>query len=175
MAAESVVTNPVATPREAADRSGVYAEGLLAGVIGAGTIAVWFLILDLAQGRPFYTPNVIGTALLRGGEGLASPEMLPIDLEVVLPFTWIHVLVFLLIGVAASRLIALAERNASFGFGVLLLFVVFEFGFLLASMVVAQPVLQALAWPAVLIGNLMAAAAMAALFWRRHPHLAIRP
>jgi len=175
MAAESVVTSPVAARREASDTSGVYAEGMLAGTVGAVTIALWFLILDTIAGRPFYTPNVVGTALLRAGKGLAAPEALPISLEVVLPFTWIHLLVFLLIGVAASRLLALAERNASFGFGVLLLFVVFEFGFLLASLVVAAPVLEALAWPAVLVGNLLAAAAMTAVFWRRHPQLAIYP
>jgi len=36
-------------------------------------------------------------------------------------------------------------------------------------------VLRALTWPEVLVGNLLAAAAMAAVFWRRHPRLAIRP
>jgi hypothetical protein len=36
-------------------------------------------------------------------------------------------------------------------------------------------VLRALAWPAVLLGNLLAAAAMVGYFWRRHPNLTIRP
>ena len=86
-----------------------------------------------------------------------------------------HLLVFLLIGVAASHLLALAERQASLGFGIVLLFVVFEFGFLLACTLFAEPVLQALAWPHVMIGNALAACAMAVFFWRRHPHLVIRP
>jgi len=85
------------------------------------------------------------------------------------------VLAFLIIGVGASRLLGIAERNPSFGFGIVLLFVVFEFGFLLACMLFAEPVLRALTWPEVLVGNLLAAAAMAAVFWRRHPRLAIRP
>jgi len=36
-------------------------------------------------------------------------------------------------------------------------------------------VLHALTWPAILIGNLMAAAVMATYFWRRRPNLTIEP
>jgi hypothetical protein len=36
-------------------------------------------------------------------------------------------------------------------------------------------VLHALAWPTILIGNLLAAGTMAWYFWRRHPQLAIWP
>src|SRR3989449_5423278 len=37
-------------------------EGLIAGLVGAATIAVWFLLLDSLSGRPLYTPTVLGTA-----------------------------------------------------------------------------------------------------------------
>jgi hypothetical protein len=174
MAAESHVSRPMVAGADAA-ATAVYAEGLLAGLIGAGAIALWFLVLDAVRGRPLYTPTVLGTALFQGGAALATPETLRPDFEIVLGFTWVHVLVFLLIGVAASRLLALAERNPSFGFGIVLFFVIFEFGFLLACMLFAEPVLRALTWPEVMGGNLLAAAAMAAIFWRRHPRLTIRP
>jgi len=118
---------------------------------------------------------VLGTALFHGGSGLESPDTLPTSFETVMSFTWVHVLAFLLIGVAASRLIALAERNPSFGFGIVLLFVFFECAFVLVTMVFAEPVLHALAWPEVLVGNLLAAATMTAMFWRHHPRLGIRP
>jgi hypothetical protein len=153
----------------------VHAEGLVAGLVGAGTIAAWFFLLDTLRGQPFLTPTVLGTALFRGGAGLESPATLPVDFEMVLSFTWVHVLAFMLIGVAASRLLGLAEREPNFGFGIVLLFVVFEFGFVLVCMVFAEPVLRALTWREVLVGNLLAAAAMTAVFWRRHPRLAIRP
>jgi hypothetical protein len=175
MAAQQGITNPAVAGAEASVPSAAYAEGILAGTVGAATIALWFLVLDTIQGRPFHTPTVLGTALFRGGQGLGSPETLPVDFEMVLTFTWVHVLTFIVIGVAAARLLALAERNPSFGFGIVLFFVVFEFGFLLACMLFAEPVLRLLAWTSVLIGNLLAAAAMAAVFWRRHPQLAIRP
>jgi hypothetical protein len=148
---------------------------MLAGLIGAATIALWFLILDTIAGRPLYTPSVLGTALFRGGAGLEDPKTLPISLEMVLMFTWVHVLHFLVIGGVAAQLLAIAERNANVGFGIVLLFVVFEFGFVAACMLFAEPVLRALAWPAVLVGNLLAAAAMAVTLWRRHPDLVIQP
>ncbi len=49
------------------DDSRVYLEGIIAGVIGAATIAIWFLILDTIDSRPLYTPSVLGTVLFGGG------------------------------------------------------------------------------------------------------------
>ena len=175
MAVERSASNPAVPSSESAPIPALYAEGLLAGVVGAATVAIWFLIVDAVNGRPLYTPTVLGTALFGGGAGLDAPESIVPSFEMALSFTWVHVLVFLLIGVAASWLLTLAERNPSVGFGVVILFVFFECGFLLASTAVAEPVLEALAWPAVMIGNLLAAAAMAATLWWRHPHLTIRP
>ena len=155
--------------------STIYEEGIVAGLIGAATIAIWFLLLDTIAGRPLYTPTVLGTALFRERAGLASPESLPVSFEIVLWFTWVHVLVFVVIGGAAAWLIRLAERDPNFGFGILLFLVVFEFGFIGISLAFADAILHAVAWPTILIGNLLAAAAMAAYFWRRHPHLTIWP
>lgn len=165
----------VLTRSDPEEISRLYLEGIVAGVIGAATIAIWFLILDTVNGRPLSTPTVLGTALFRRGEGLGSPESLPISFEMVLLYTWVHGLVFAVIGGVASRLLQLAERNPNLGFGILLLFVVFEFGFLSVATLVEGRILQALAWQAILVGNLLAVAAMAAYFWRRHPNLKIRP
>ena len=144
-----------------------YAEGIRAGLIGAATIALWFLVLDTLNGRAFYTPTVLGHVVFKGGAGLAEPASISPSLDMVLAFTWIHGLIFVLIGLFAARLLALAERDPNYGFGVLLLFVVFLVGFVAVCMVAAEPVLQALTIPAVLGGNLLAAGAMALVF-RRH-------
>src|SRR5690349_6256693 len=80
--------------------AGAYADGILAGLVGAATIALWFLALDSLHGRPFYTPTVLGTALFRTSGLEALPSVAP-DFELVLGFTWVHMLAFLLIGVAA--------------------------------------------------------------------------
>ena len=152
-----------------------YQQGIVAGVLGAATIAIWFFLVDIFSGRPFYTPNVLGTVLFRGGQGLDQPQNLPVSLEMVLVYTWVHGLVFCAIGGLAAKLLDLAERNVNAGFGILLLFVIFEFGFVGAALVFAEPILRALAWPSVLIGNLMAAAVMAVYFWRHHPSMKISP
>ena len=41
-------------------------EGSTVGVIGALTVAGWFLVMDLIHGVPFFTPNVLGQVILFG-------------------------------------------------------------------------------------------------------------
>jgi len=168
-------TVPVVSAHSTEDLSKLYQEGIVAGFIGAAVIAVWFLVVDAFNGRPLYTPTVLGTALFKRGAGLDAPGSLAVNLDMVLMFTWVHGLIFIIIGGIASRLLGVAERNPNLGFGILLLFVVFEFGFVAVSMAFAEAVLQALAWQAILVGNLLAAASMAGYFWWRHPNLTVNP
>jgi hypothetical protein len=175
MTAHIDATSAVPVSGAPPDTSRLYQEGIVAGILGAATVAVWFLILDTINGRPLYTPTVLGTALFRRGVGLGALDALPASLEMVLMFTWVHGLAFAAIGGLASRLLGMAERNPSIGFGVLLLFVVFEAGFTVAAMMFAAPVLHALTWPAVLVANLLAAAVMGGYFRLRHPTLSVSP
>jgi hypothetical protein len=168
------VTTPAREEIASLPSDRTWQDGIVAGLLGAAVIALWFLTLDTARGRPLYTPNILGHALFRR-QLLASPEALPISFEMVVVYTWVHALVFCLIGGLASRFLALAEERPNLGFGIVLLFVVFEFGFVGAALVFAEPVLRALTWPAILVGNVLAATAMAVYLWRRHPHLVIQP
>jgi hypothetical protein len=152
----------------------IYQQGIVAGVIGAATVAIWFFIIDVSTaGRS--TRRTFSAALFRHGSGLNQPHALAISLEMVLVYTWVHGMAFCVIGGFASKLLALAERNLNLGFGIVLLFVIFEFGFVGAAFIFAEPILQVLAWPAVLVGNLLAATGMAGYFWRHHPNLTIEP
>ena len=155
------------------DVTRLYQEGLIAGLVGAATVALWFLIIDSIQGRPLYTPTVLGAALFHRG---AAPwlDAVP-NFEMVLMFTWVHGLAFIVIGGIVARLLAFAEQQSNVGFGILMLFVFFEFGFIVAAMFFAEPILHALAWPAVLVANILAAAAMGGYFWVRHPNLRVQP
>ena len=174
MAAQSGVTTSGGLPAHGAALPAVYADGIRAGLVGAVTIALWFFILDAIAGRPLYTPTVLGTALFRGTAGLDAPN-LPIAPDLVLAFTAVHTLVFVLLGTAAALLLGVAERQPQVGFGVLILFVVFQFGFFIVCMLMADEVLHALAWPAVMVGNLLAAAAMGVTLRWRHASLSIAP
>jgi hypothetical protein len=93
----------------------------------------------------------------------------------VLMFTWVHGLVFAALGGIAAWLLAVAERSPHVGFGIILLFVVFEACFTMAAYLLAAPILHALTWPAVVIANLLAAAVMAGYLWWRHPALRVEP
>jgi hypothetical protein len=167
----SAVSSSDATLRE----DSLYREGLVAGLLGAATIAIWFLLLDTIRGRPFSTPSLLGRAFFQRGTIVGPLESQPISGEMVLVYTWVHGLAFCVIGGVAAWLIALAERRPNAGFGVLLFFVLFGFGFIVVAMLVAEPVLHALTWPAILIGNLLAAGVMGGYFRRRHPTLQIWP
>lgn len=166
------VTMPLSTPT---DTSRVYQEGVIAGIVAAATVALWFLIVDLLQGRPLYTPTVLGTALFRHGAGLTSPETLPVSGEMVLMFTWVHGLAFAAMGGVVSRLLSSAERNPNIGFGILLLFVVLQACFVAAALMIAGPILNAVGWWSILVANLLAATAMGLYFWLRHPNLVVEP
>jgi hypothetical protein len=175
MATQSGVTTSGGIPAHGAALPAVYADGIRAGLVGAATIALWFFVLDALAGRPLYTPTVLGTALFRGSTGLDAPTQLPIAPDLVIAFTAVHTLAFVLIGTATAFLLALAEREPHAGFGVVILFVVFQFGFVVVCMLAAESVLSALAWPAILVGNLLAAATMGAMLRYRHAGLTIAP
>jgi hypothetical protein len=167
---------PVEAPPSAPlDGAQPYQEGMIAGIAGALVIALWFLVLDTVWGRPLWTPTVLGTVLFRGGAGLDTPAQLPVSMEMVLMFTWVHGLVFALLGGVAARLLQHVESHPNSGFGVLLLFVVFQFGFIAVATVFAAPVLQVLSAWSILVANLLAAAAMVAYFRWRHPGLRVSP
>ena len=95
--------------------------------------------------------------------------------EMVLMFTWVHLLVFVGLGGIVARLVDHAERHPNVGFGVLLLFVVFQFGFIAAATIFAAPVLRVLSSWSILVANLLAAAAMTGYFRWRHPDLHVSP
>jgi len=110
MNTETHLTVSATRHRHSSEVSQRYLEGIVAGVIGAATIAIWFLILDAIYARPLYTPTVLGTALFRHGEGLSSPGNLPISLEMTWMYTWVHGLAFCVIGEIASRLLVWPNR-----------------------------------------------------------------
>src|SRR5262245_29918872 len=151
-------------------------EGIIAGTCGAATITLWFLLIDVWAGHPlFYTPNMLGTALFKGGSGFMPSAHVALSLGNVGTFTAIHWLAFGLVGVLASLLLALAERNPNLGFGVLLCFVLATEGLVGGAMMFAEQVLHAFAWQSVLAGHLAAVAAMGGYLWRRHTHMVIYP
>jgi uncharacterized membrane protein YphA (DoxX/SURF4 family) len=145
-------------------------DGVIAGLIGAAVIAVWFFIVDAIAGRPFFTPSTLGHGLLDIlGKQKPTDDSMVIH---VLAYTVFHFAAFMIVGLIASLIVFLARREPSILFGFLVLFVAFEVGFYgLVGLLSQSTALREFAWYQVLIGNLLAAGAMGYYFWRTHKEL----
>ena len=139
-------------------------EGLIAGVLGATAVAVWFFVVDLIGGRPLFTPNVLGEGLLSVFG--RSPESRAVN---IIGYTIFHYAAFTLVGMLAVVLVHTGERIPSVLAGSMILFVAIELGFYGLVALLQQTVLGNLAWYQILAGNLLAALLMGTYLWRSHP------
>ncbi len=149
------------------DRPGVMNEGVIAGLLGATAIAVWFLIIDSIAGRPLETPIVLGGALFSVlGPGMDRPVVY------ILAYTVVHYAAFIAAGVLATAVIHRAETEPHILALALILFVAFEVAFYgLVALLSHTLLMQGLAWYQIGIANLIAAGIMGTYLWRRHPAL----
>jgi hypothetical protein len=151
-------------------------EGLVVGLLGAAAIALWFLIVDTIAGQPFFTPAMLGSALFWGSR---DPATVDVSVKTVASYTMVHVLVFVVIGFLAAAMARQVERAPSTIFIAIVFLIAVEFGFYVVLAILGPPLLGALAWWSVAIGNAIAIGAMAFYLWRAHPnirdHLARHP
>ena len=147
--------------------SEVLLDGLFTGMIGALIVAVWFLILDVAAGRPLYTPALLGTVLLHGAAVAANgPIIAPLEIAA---YTAVHFIAFVVVGIVFSELMNLFERFPIMFFVLLVLFLSLQLGVFVADAALGTQIIGRLAPWSVLIANLLAAAGMAWYQWLRHP------
>jgi hypothetical protein len=141
-------------------RSRYLRDGIIAGLIGAAIVAVWFLIYDAARGHPFRTPALLGAATL---QGLRDPGAVTVTPELVAQYTVLHGVVFAMIGVLIAYLIVSAQSQPSRLLTVVIALLCFEVALLAVLTWWAHPVVTALQWWAILIGRR-----------RRHARLLLR-
>ena len=150
----------------------VIREGIIAGVIGATSIAIWFLIVDTIAQRPFFTPAILGTGLQHVFDRATSAE--PLVLASVILYTVFHYAAFIIAGIIFSIVVGVAESTPSILGGFFILFIAFELGINgIVALLQESTILGALAWYQILIGNLLAALFMGGYLWRRHPELRV--
>jgi hypothetical protein len=147
----------------------VLREGFVAGCIGAAAVAAGFLLVDSINGRPFFTPAMLGSAVFWG---VHDPSQVVIEYSRIIGYTMIHVSAFIIVGTVAALLAAEVEAAPPVLYVVVVLFAIFEFGFYVTVAILAQPLLGALAWWNVAIGNVIAAYGMGYYLWREHPKIA---
>jgi hypothetical protein len=146
-------------------------EGAIAGVIGAGVVAAWFLGYDLAAGRVLHIPTVLGAMVFRGA---ARAVDTPASYSLVLGYSVLHFTVFVAFGVVVALLLAASELEPFLLLGVFLLFAVFEVFFVGFATVMNLSVLDELGWWQIIAGNILALLAMSAYFLRGHRGLGHR-
>src|SRR5690348_14346416 len=96
------------TPSECCMRlSRILREGFVAGLIGAGAVALWFLLVDTVNGRPFFTPAMLGSAVFWH---TYDPAQVVIEYSRIIGYTMIHVSAFVVVGVIAAALAAEVEE-----------------------------------------------------------------
>lgn len=150
------------------ERHSIAREGVIAGLLGASGVAIWFLIVDSMSGRPFYTPAMLGTAMLSilgnpGSEGMVTH---------VLVYTVIHGAAFIAVGLVLAFFVHQAEREPEVLAALIILFILFELGFYIATALLAESeFFGRLAWYQVAIGNTIATLAMGIYMWKSHPKL----
>ena len=142
-------------------------DGLIAGMIGAIAVALWFLVLDVMAGRPLYTPALLGGVLLHGSQAVAQEVVIaPIEIAA---YTAFHFVAFIVVGVAFSYMMTLFERFPIMFFVLLVLFLCLQVGFFFMDVVLGAQLLGRLKAWTVVVANLLASAGMALYLWRRHP------
>lgn len=150
-------------------RSRVLREGCVSGVLGASVVALWFLLVDTLAGAPFFTPTMLGAALLRVDPATAAPGL---AFGLVAAYTVFHFAAFLGVGTLAAFLIQAAEREPALFAAFFIFFVVFQTGFYgLVAVLNAVQLLHGMEWYQIAVGNLLASAVMGGYLWHAHPAL----
>jgi hypothetical protein len=149
-------------------------EGIFIGLVGAATVAAFFLVVDLLAGRVLWTPYVLGSAFFRGTLPAAGSPIVP---GLVLGYTILHSAVFAGVGALASfhfldggRLPGPVAVRGLVLAG--LLFAAFEVIFVVFGAVAAPGILHMLGAGRVAAANLVAAGTMAATLFVRVEQLA---
>lgn len=145
----------------------IISEGVLAGVIAASAVAAVFLVVDLAAGHAFRTPQQLGAMLLSlFGSSTQGDLATPIAL-----YTLFHFVAFIIAGVIAAAIVQLTVKQPAAILLFVILFFAFEvvftgfIAFLDATSTGGVTPYQ------VAIGNVVASIAMAWFFRARHPSL----
>jgi hypothetical protein len=141
-------------------------DGVITGIAGAATVSVVFLLLDFAQGRPFFTPSLLGSAIFRGQ--LLSETSAP-DPTMIFAYTGLHVIAFLFVGFMLAGLFRELEEHPKLGIELLVVLLVLQ-GLLMGAEVTVFPALvgELGAW-AVATANVASLIAMFAVLAYRHP------
>lgn len=146
----------------------VLRSGIMAGSIGAISVIIWFSIIDLIVGRPFFTPAALGSAVFLG---ISDPTMITVSVLPVLGYTVMHFFAFFVVATIAALIFKETEKNQNALMYALEFFIILEVGFYFIVGLVFSPLLAELAWINIAIGNIISSIGMGIYFYRTEPVL----
>jgi hypothetical protein len=156
----------LASHARARTRADLAYESLYSAAIGGSIVALFFLVFDAWNGRPLFTPSLMGGVLFGG---VAAEAVSEVRLDWVAYTTILHFLVFSAIGVGVTLIAQQVEVHARHPATVLFaLFAAIEWVFLVGAFLVLPGVLAVLGPFRVTAANLLAAAGIAAFLWANH-------
>ncbi len=141
-------------------------DAFYGGALGACAIALFFLVVDVMQGRPLFTPAMIGTVLFTSASPLTVTET---RLDMVAYYTLVHFAVFgaLAAGISVMcRRWALVEGHPIVIVGVV--FTVLTAALIVADLTLMRGVVFAMGLAPVLVGNAVTGIVMAAFIHWSH-------
>lgn len=148
----------------------VFPDGLIAGLLGAVVLAIWYVLFDIRAGHPLQTGAALGKFLFRGYFSAEGARFVP---AVTVGSMVFYLVFFGLAGVGLTKLAELAARNRSLRMGVWLGLVIAFAVYLSLTVIVARAATQPLPLGLIVLGSLLSVTAMAAfVLWRYRPLLA---
>lgn len=128
-------------------------RGIVAGILAGTTVILWFFAFDLLASFPLRTPAFLaGISFGLDGAGLA---VLPL-----IGYTLLHYAVFIALGLLLARFTTGLHPRAHLPLGLVVGFFLFDLIFYGSLLTSGVNVAEALGWPVVLFGNLLAGAVL---------------
>jgi len=144
------------------------AEGLRVGMIGAGVVAGWFLLIDIAAGAPLRTPAALGSVVFLGADGASLVSSAP---GIIAAYTVLHLALFWAAGIGFAAVARGIEKLPSFAYLTLMCAILLEAVTFAALVSLGQTVLGSLSVWGVGVANVLAIGSMAGWIWRTHPRM----
>jgi len=143
-------------------------RSVVTGLVGAGAVALWFLLLDAVRGQPLFTPAALGSALLGQAAGDTAVRITP---GVVAFYTVLHLGAFTLAGLLFTLAAERLERSPGLLYLAVMAFIVLDAVFFPVVALLGEWLMGTLAIWAMAVANALAVGAMTWWTWRTHPEL----
>jgi hypothetical protein len=141
-------------------------DAFYSGALGGSVVALFFLVVDVMDGQPLFTPSLLGRVLFHG---VAAQDVARVQLDAVAYYSIAHIAAFIALGAALAWLVHEVELHSRLPVVVLLvLFAILEVAFYAVASLALSGVVARLGIVRIAIANLLAAGLMALFFLLSH-------